>query len=259
MLHQSTERKFDVAPVVNTVAQRDAGEPMIELAGLCKVLVSGGHSTQVLSSLDLRVNSGEFVAVMGPSGSGKTTLLNLIGGLDRPTRGKVRVLGATLDQFSRTQLAEWRAAHVGYVFQFYNLIPVLSALRNVELPLSLRRVPAAERRRRAAGALELVGLSDRMKHHPHQLSGGEQQRVAIARAFVGGPSLLLCDEPTGDLDRETGTQIMELLRLINMDGKTVIMVTHDPIVAEYADRLVRLDKGVISQDESTVRGRTGRA
>ena len=170
------------------------------------------------------------------------------------------MLGSTLDRFSRTQLAEWRSTHVGYVFQFYNLIPVLSAQRNVELPLSLRGVSAAERRRRAAGALELVGLGHRMKHHPHQLSGGEQQRVAIARAFVGGPSLLLCDEPTGDLDRETGAQIMELLRLLNVEfGKTVIMVTHDPIVAEYADRLVRLDKGLISQDESTVHGRTGRA
>jgi putative ABC transport system ATP-binding protein len=237
-----------------------ADEAMIELIGVSKVLVSGGHSTQVLNSIDLRVNAGEFLAVMGPSGSGKTTLLNLIGGLDKPTRGQVCVLGSMLDGLSRTELAEWRSSHVGYVFQFYNLIPVLSAQSNVELPLSLRRVSSAERRRRAAGALELVGLGHRMKHHPHQLSGGEQQRVAIARAFVGGPSLLLCDEPTGDLDRETGAQIMELLRLLNAEfGKTVIMVTHDPIAAEYADRLVRLDKGVISTDQATVRGQSGRA
>jgi putative ABC transport system ATP-binding protein len=259
MLWQSTEKHSRAARAVNATAERGSDDAMIELAGVCKVLVNGGHSTRVLNSIDLRVNSGEFVAVMGPSGSGKTTLLNLIGGLDKPTRGKVCVLGSMLDRFSRTELAEWRSAHVGYVFQFYNLIPVLTAQSNVELPLSLRRVSAAERRRRAAGALELVGLAHRMKHHPHQLSGGEQQRVAIARAFVGGPSLLLCDEPTGDLDRGTGAQIMELLRLLNAEfGKTVIMVTHDPIAAEYADRVVRLEKGVISADESA-RSQCGRA
>jgi len=190
---------------------------------------------------------------MGPSGSGKTTLLNLIGGLDTPTGGTITVDGRRIDQLSGGELARWRAANVGFVFQFYNLLPVLSAQRNVELPLLLTSLGAAERRRRAAIALALVGLGDRARHKPKELSGGQEQRVAIARAIVSDPTLLVCDEPTGDLDRATAHEIMLLLQMLNRQhGKTIVMVTHDPKAAEYAQRSLHLDKGTLAPvDEAT--------
>ncbi|HTV00538.1 MAG TPA: ABC transporter ATP-binding protein, partial [Luteitalea sp.] len=187
---------------------------------------------------------GEFLALMGPSGSGKTTLLNLLGGLDRPSGGSIDVGGDRIDQLSSGALARWRAAHVGFVFQLYNLLPVLTAQRNVELPLLLTRLSGSERRRRAGVALSVVGLGERAKHYPRQLSGGQEQRVGIARAIVTDPTLLLCDEPTGDLDRKSGDEILELLKALNREhGKTIVMVTHDPHAAACATRLVHLEKG----------------
>ena len=233
------------------VAERDqaTGEPLIRLEQVSKLHVRGGRGTEVLSDLDLTLAQGDFLAMMGPSGSGKTTLLNLIGGLDRPSRGRVRVAGVDIDRLSRNELARWRSREVGFVFQFYNLIPVLSARDNVALPLTLQRLPRAERLRRAEAALDLVGISHRAGHRPQERSGGEQQRVAIARAIVTNPSLLLCDEPTGDLDRETGLAVMDLLGALNRDyGKTIVLVTHDPEVARHAHRTVRLDKGRLLQD-----------
>ncbi len=233
------------------VAERDlaTGEPLIRLEQVSKLHVRGGQGTEVLSDLDLTLAQGDFLAMMGPSGSGKTTLLNLIGGLDRPSRGRVRVAGVDIDRLSRNELARWRSREVGFVFQFYNLIPVLSARDNVALPLTLQRLPRAERLRRAEAALDLVGISHRAGHRPQEMSGGEQQRVAIARAIVTNPSLLLCDEPTGDLDRETGLAVMDLLGALNRDyGKTIVLVTHDPEVARHAHRTVRLDKGRLLQD-----------
>ena len=233
------------------VAERDlaTGEPLIRLEQVSKLHVRGGRGTEVLSGLDLTLAQGDFLAMMGPSGSGKTTLLNLIGGLDRPSRGRVRVAGVDIDRLSRNELARWRSREVGFVFQFYNLIPVLSARDNVALPLTLQRLPRAERLRRAEAALDLVGISHRAGHRPQEMSGGEQQRVAIARAIVTNPSLLLCDEPTGDLDRETGLAVMDLLGALNRDyGKTIVLVTHDPEVARHAHRTVRLDKGRLLQD-----------
>ena len=233
------------------VAERDlaTGEPLIRLEQVSKLHVRGGRGTEVLSDLDLTLAQGDFLAMMGPSGSGKTTLLNLIGGLDRPSRGRVRVAGVDIDRLSRNELARWRSREVGFVFQFYNLIPVLSARDNVALPLTLQRLPRAERLRRAEAALDLVGISHRAGHRPQEMSGGEQQRVAIARAIVTNPSLLLCDEPTGDLDRETGLAVMDLLGALNRDyGKTIVLVTHDPEVARHAHRTVRLDKGRLLQD-----------
>jgi putative ABC transport system ATP-binding protein len=197
--------------------------------------------------VDLDIPRGDFLALMGPSGSGKTTLLNLIGGLDTPTSGSITVDGQRIDQLSSSRLSAWRAAHVGFVFQFYNLLPVLSAQRNVELPLLLTSLGAAERRRRAAIALTLVGLHDRARHKPRELSGGQEQRVAIARAIVSDPTLLVCDEPTGDLDRATAQDIMRLLQMLNREhGKTIVMVTHDPKAAEYAARALHLDKGTLA-------------
>ena len=233
------------------VVERDlaTGEPLIRLEQVSKLHVRGGRGTEVLSDLDLTLAQGDFLAMMGPSGSGKTTLLNLIGGLDRPSRGRVRVAGVDIDRLSRNELARWRSREVGFVFQFYNLIPVLSARDNVALPLTLQRLPRAERLRRAEAALDLVGISHRAGHRPQEMSGGEQQRVAIARAIVTNPSLLLCDEPTGDLDRETGLAVMDLLGALNRDyGKTIVLVTHDPEVARHAHRTVRLDKGRLLQD-----------
>jgi putative ABC transport system ATP-binding protein len=224
---------------------------LIEIRGLTKVYTRGKQKVEALHSVDLDIERGDFVALMGPSGSGKTTLLNLIGGLDSPTSGTIRVDGQALEKMSGAALARWRAAHVGFVFQFYNLLPVLSAQKNVELPLLLTRLSAAQRRRNAAIALELVGLADRAHHKPRELSGGQEQRVAIARAIVSDPSLLVCDEPTGDLDRETADEILELLQMLNRDhGKTIVMVTHDPKAASYARRLVRLDKGTLVPDEA---------
>jgi putative ABC transport system ATP-binding protein len=205
----------------------------------------------VLHGIDLDIARADFVALMGPSGSGKTTLLNLIGGLDTPTGGAITVDGRRIDQLSGGELARWRAAHVGFVFQFYNLLPVLSAQRNVELPLLLTSLGASERRRRAAIALALVGLGDRARHKPKELSGGQEQRVAIARAIVSDPTLLVCDEPTGDLDRATAHEIMVLLQMLNRQhGKTIVMVTHDPKAAEYAQRSLHLDKGTLAPVEA---------
>ena len=206
----------------------------------------------MLHGIDLDIPRGDFVALMGPSGSGKTTLLNLIGGLDTPTSGRIVVDGARIDRLSSGELSRWRAANVGFVFQFYNLLPVLSAERNVELPLLLTRLPGGERRRRARIALTLVGLEDRARHKPRELSGGQEQRVAIARAIVSDPTLLVCDEPTGDLDRKTAHEVLSLLQVLNAEhGKTVVMVTHDPKAAEYARRQLHLDKGTLAIADAT--------
>jgi len=221
---------------------------LVEIRGLTKTYRRGGESIEVLHGIDLDIPRGDFVALMGPSGSGKTSLLNLIGGLDTPTAGTIVVDQRRIDQLGSGELARWRAATVGFVFQFYNLLPVLSALRNVELPLLLTNLDAAERRRRAEIALTLVGLRDRARHKPRELSGGQEQRVAIARAIVSDPALLVCDEPTGDLDRATAHEIMVLLQALNRDhGKTIVMVTHDPKAAEYARRRLRLDKGTLAE------------
>jgi len=220
---------------------------MVQVHNVTKVYERGKQKVEVLHGLTLDIPKGDFVALMGPSGSGKTTLLNLIGGLDKPTSGEITVDGKRIDQLGSGQLANWRAHNVGFVFQFYNLLPVLSAQKNVELPLLLTDLPASERRRRARIALALVGLLDRARHKPRELSGGQEQRVAIARAIVSDPTLLICDEPTGDLDRATGAEILELLRMLNRDhGKTVVMVTHDPKAAEYASRRLHLDKGTLA-------------
>ena len=222
-------------------------EPQVSLKGVVKRYRRGRETVEVLHNLDLAVEAGEFLALMGPSGSGKTTLLNLIGGLDRPTAGEVDVAGERIDELSGGELAKWRARHVGFVFQFYNLMPTLSAEANVELPLLLTRLSAAQRKKNVAAALELVGLTDRRKHRPGELSGGQQQRVAIARAIVADPTLLICDEPTGDLDRETTEEILRLLQLLNREhGKTIVMVTHDPKAASFAGRIVHLDKGALT-------------
>ncbi len=219
---------------------------MISLRHVGKTYYRGRQAVEVLHDVNLEIPDGDFVALMGPSGSGKTTLLNLIGGLDNPTAGSVEVAGSKLETLSSGQLAHWRAAHVGFIFQFYNLLPMLTARSNVELPLLLTPLSARERQQRAMIALELVGLSDRANHRPAELSGGQEQRVAIARAVVSDPKLLVCDEPTGDLDRHTADDILGLLQRLNQDhGKTIVMVTHDPKAAQYARRQVHLDKGVL--------------
>ncbi len=224
------------------------GRPLIAVRGVTKIYRRGSEIIEVLHGVDLDIERGDFVALMGPSGSGKTTLLNLIGGLDRPTAGTIEIDGRRIDQLSSGELARWRAATVGFVFQFYNLLPVLTAQANVELPLLLTDLPGRERRRRASIALALVGLADRTRHKPKELSGGQEQRVAIARAIVSDPTLLVCDEPTGDLDRATGDEVLRLLQMLNQEhGKTLVMVTHDPKAAEYARRQVRLDKGTLVQ------------
>ena len=217
---------------------------VVSLRNVVKRYTRGKQNVEVLHSLNLDVPAGEFLALMGPSGSGKTTLLNLIGGLDQPTEGEVTVAGERVDKLSRGGLARWRARHVGFVFQFYNLMPMLTAERNIELPLLLTSLTSAERRLRVQAALEIVGLTDRAKHKPAELSGGQQQRVAIARALVSDPTLLVCDEPTGDLDRTTAEEILGLLQALNRSqGKTIIMVTHDPKAADHATRLLNMDKG----------------
>jgi len=222
---------------------------LVEIRGVTKTYRRGSERIEVLHGVDLDIPQGEFLALMGPSGSGKTTLLNLIGGLDTPTGGQIVIGGERIDQLSSRELARWRAAHVGFVFQFYNLMPVLSAQRNVELPLLLTSLSTAERRRRATIALTLVGLADRARHKPRELSGGQEQRVAIARAIVSDPTLLICDEPTGDLDRGTAAEILTLLQMLNREhGKTVVMVTHDPKAAEYASRRLMLDKGTLAKN-----------
>jgi len=221
----------------------------VEIHDVHKVYERGAHRVDVLQGVDVEIRDAEFVALMGPSGSGKTTLLNLIGGLDRPTRGTVRVAGEELGNLSDGGLTRWRAEHIGFVFQLVNLLPVLTAERNIELPLLLTHLSKDERRKHVAAALKLVGLSDRAKHYPRQLSGGEEQRIGIARAIVTDPTLLLCDEPTGDLDRKSGDEILDLLYALNTEhGKTILMVTHDPHAAARAQRTVYLDKGVLSTE-----------
>jgi len=218
--------------------------PMIRLVALRKGFVKGRDSIAIFDHLDLTIPRGDFVAVMGPSGSGKTTLLNLLGGIDRPDSGEIHVADQRIDQMSEGELARWRAANVGFIFQFYNLMPMLSAAQNVELPLLLTKLRAKERATRVTTALQVVNLADRAKHYPREMSGGQQQRVAIARAIVSDPNLLLCDEPTGDLDRAAADEILSILQLLNKDlGKTIVMVTHDPAAARYARRTWHLDKG----------------
>jgi putative ABC transport system ATP-binding protein len=219
---------------------------LIEVRGLGKTYYRGGEELRVLRDLDLDVDAGQFLAFMGPSGSGKTTLLNLLGGLDVPSEGSITVAGDELTAMSTGKLTAWRARHVGFVFQMYNLIPVLTAFENVELPLLLTRLARAERRRHVELALDVVGLGDRMDHLPRQLSGGQEQRVGIARAIVADPTFLLCDEPTGDLDRKSADEIIDLLdRLVREHGKTVLMVTHDPLAAKRAHLIRHLDMGAL--------------
>lgn len=226
-----------------------SGSPLVVVRQLEKTYHRGSERIAVLQGVNLDIQAGEFLALMGPSGSGKTTLLNLLGGLDQPTKGLIAVGGQRIDQLSAGALSRWRAANVGFVFQLYNLMPMLTAQRNVELPLLLTRLSAAERRRRAGVALSVVGLAERAQHYPRQLSGGQEQRVGIARAIVTDPTLLLCDEPTGDLDRKSGDEILALLKALNRDhGKTIVMVTHDPHAAACASRLVHLEKGQLVQE-----------
>lgn len=217
---------------------------IVSLKGIDKVYTKGRETVEVLEGIDLEIDEGDFVALMGPSGSGKTTLLNLIGGIDQPTRGSVVVGGQQLVGLSSNKLAKWRSENIGFIFQSYNLLPVLTAQRNVALPLLLTKLSAAQRRRSTEVALQIVGLEDRAQHKPGELSGGQQQRVAIARAIVADPAVLICDEPTGDLDRDTANEILDLLEILNKDyGKTIIMVTHDPKAASHAHHILELDKG----------------
>lgn len=223
--------------------------PLVRVEGVEKVFHRGSEDIHILANLNLQVPAGEFLALMGPSGSGKTTLLNLIGGLDRPTKGSVTVAGERLDQLSDRALAAWRARHIGFVFQLYNLMPVLTAERNVELPLLLTHLSKAERKKHVETALAVVGLSHRAGHYPRTLSGGEQQRVGIARGIVTDPTLLLCDEPTGDLDRKAGDEILNLLQSLNREhNKTIVMVTHDPHASARASRTVYLNKGQLTNE-----------
>ena len=224
----------------------DARPALVTLRGVSKYYERGDQIIPVLVDIDLDVGSGDYVALMGPSGSGKSTLLNLIAGIDKPSSGEIRVSGVDIAKLTDAELALWRASHVGFIFQFYNLMPVLTAFGNVELPLQLTSLSRSERRERVATALELVGLSDRATHLPNELSGGQQQRVAIARALITDPTIIVADEPTGDLDRTTAEEILGLLERLNVEiGKTIIMVTHDPKAAEKARRLVHLEKGVL--------------
>ena len=222
------------------------GETLATLTGVSRVYQKGKERVEVLHDLNLEIPKNDFIAIMGPSGSGKTTLLNLLGGLDRPSGGTVEVGGEMLSSMSNSELSHWRASNVGFIFQFYNLLPVLTAQKNVELPLLLTKFNAKERTKRAAIALDIVGLADRASHDPRELSGGQEQRVAIARAIVSDPTLLLCDEPTGDLDRETADEILKLLQTLNQEhDKTIIMVTHDAQAADYAKRTLLVDKGTL--------------
>ena len=220
---------------------------LVRVRDVHKHFTRGSERIDVLKGVNLEIPQGDFLALMGPSGSGKTTLLNLLGGLDTPTGGAVDIAGVTVSALGSSQLSRWRAQNIGFVFQLYNLLPVLTAERNVELPLLLTKLSKAERRKRAGIALKVVGLAERANHYPRQLSGGQEQRVGIARAIVTDPTLLLCDEPTGDLDRKAGDEILDLLQSLNRDhGKTIVMVTHDPRAAERASRTMHLDKGVLS-------------
>ena len=232
------------------MSEKSADGALVDVSGVEKVYHRGSEDIQVLKDLHLQVPAGEFLALMGPSGSGKSTLLNLIGGLDHPTRGTVTIAGERVDQLSDRRLAAWRARHIGFVFQLYNLMPVLTAERNVELPLLLTHLSRSERKQHVAAALEAVGLLNRAQHYPRQLSGGEQQRVGIARGIVTDPTLLLCDEPTGDLDRKAGDEILNLLQALNREhGKSIIMVTHDPHASARASRTVYLNKGQLSREQ----------
>ena len=229
-----------------SVNTNGASSALIQVRGLNKTYRRGGEQIQVLQGLNLDVDKGDFVAFMGPSGSGKTTLLNLLGGLDVPTAGAISVAGDEVTHMSAGKLTDWRARHVGFVFQMYNLVPVLTAAQNVELPLLLTKLSRSERREHVEAALSIVGLRERSKHFPRQLSGGQEQRVAIARAIVSDPTFLLCDEPTGDLDRKSADEIMALIEeLVAKHGKTVLMVTHDPLVAARAHTILHLEKGVL--------------
>jgi putative ABC transport system ATP-binding protein len=235
---------------------RGDGDALIRARGLGKTYRRGGEEIHVLQGLNLDVDAGEFIAFMGPSGSGKTTLLNLLGGLDVPSEGSVTVAGDEITRMSGRKLTAWRSRHVGFVFQMYNLIPVLTAFQNVELPLLLTSLSKAQRRQHVETALEVVGLADRMHHYPRQLSGGQEQRVGIARAIVADPTFLLCDEPTGDLDRKSADEALDLIdRLVREYGKTVLMVTHDPLAAERAHVVLYLEKGVLVDKVTAGRAR----
>jgi putative ABC transport system ATP-binding protein len=226
-------------------------EPLVRVRDVHKYYTRGNERIDVLKGVTIEIPAGDFLALMGPSGSGKTTLLNMLGGIDQPTQGLIEVAGVSIGNLSGGALSRWRATHVGFVFQLYNLLPALTAEKNVELPLLLTKLSKAERRKRAGIALKVVGLADRARHYPRQLSGGQEQRVGIARAIVTDPTLLLCDEPTGDLDRKAGDEILDLLQSLNTDhGKTIVMVTHDPRAAERARRTIHLEKGVLTRDEA---------
>ena len=230
-------------------------QSLIRVRGLNKTYSRGGESIQVLQGLNLDVDKGDFVAFMGPSGSGKTTLLNLLGGLDVPSAGSITVDGDEITHMSGSKLTQWRARHVGFIFQMYNLIPVLTAFQNVELPLLLTKLSKSDRRKHVETALAVVGLTDRMQHYPRQLSGGQEQRVTIARAIVSDPTFLLCDEPTGDLDRKSADEVMALIEeLVGKYGKTVLMVTHDPVVAARAHTTLHLEKGVLVEASKLEQG-----
>ena len=221
--------------------------PLVKINNVHKYFTRGSERIDVLQGVNLEIHPGDFLALMGPSGSGKTTLLNLMGGLDKPSSGSLEVSGSNIAGLSGAQLSRWRSQHIGFVFQLYNLLPVLTAEKNVELPLLLTKLSRTERRKRVAIALKVVGLADRAKHYPRQLSGGQEQRVGIARAIVTDPTLLLADEPTGDLDRKAGDEILDLLQTLNREhGKTIVMVTHDPHAAERAKRTIHLEKGVLA-------------
>jgi len=227
------------------------GDELVRVRDVRKDFTRGSERIEVLKGVNLEIPKGDFLALMGPSGSGKTTLLNLIGGLDTPTGGSLEVGGVQISALGGGQLSRWRSRNIGFVFQLYNLLPVLTAERNVELPLLLTNLSKAERRKRVAVALKVVGLSERARHYPRQLSGGQEQRVGIARAIVTDPTLLLCDEPTGDLDRKAGDEILDLLQALNRDyGKTIVMVTHDPHAADRARRTLHLEKGVLARAEA---------
>jgi putative ABC transport system ATP-binding protein len=224
-------------------------ETLVKVRDLHKVYYRGSEQIDVLQGITLDIPSGDFLALMGPSGSGKTTLLNLIGGLDTPSKGSIEVAGDRIDKLSGGKLAAWRARHIGFVFQMYNLLPVLTAARNVELPLLLTKLAAADRKKRVLTALSVVGLGERANHYPRQLSGGQEQRVGIARAIVTDPTVLLCDEPTGDLDRKSGDEVLNLLQTLNRDyNKTIVMVTHDPRAADCARRTLHLEKGLLVEE-----------
>ncbi len=225
---------------------------LIKCTKLTKQYSRGSDRITPLKNLDLEIERGKFIALMGPSGSGKTTLLNLLAGIDRPSKGELIIDGSPIHTLSRNSLAQWRAQHIGYIFQLYNLIPVLTAYENIELPLLLHNISRKERHKRVSNALDIVGISDRYKHYPRQLSGGQEQRVAIARAIVVEPTILLADEPTGDLDRETGTAIMNILRKLQEEqGQTIVMVTHDPHTTKWADILLHLEKGQLTEQVAT--------